>query len=162
MFTAAALLDLHQRSHRAFDQLLDHCATIPNDALARPLDGFGVPTVLEQFRHVYGAERYWLGVVRGEMLVDEDPADRADVAALRRYRDGIVETTRAWLASANDDDVSTRRAMTTWGDRVVELVPAHVVLRTQTHLFQHKGQIAAMCRLLGHPVPEGLDFPLGA
>ena len=40
------------------------------------------------------------------------------------------------------------------------LAPAHVILRTQTHVFHHMGQLAAMCRLLGHPIPQGMDFPL--
>jgi len=50
--------------------------------------------------------------------------------------------------------------MMTWGDRDVDLMPAHVVLRTQTHAFQHQGQIAAMARLLGRPILPGLDFPI--
>ncbi len=40
------------------------------------------------------------------------------------------------------------------------IFPAHVILRTQTHLFHHMGQITAMCRLLGHPIPPGIDFPV--
>jgi len=57
--------------------------------------------------------------------------------------------------------LNTRRKMATWGGKELELVPAHVILRTQTHIFQHQGQVAAMCRLLGRPIPTGLDFPLG-
>jgi len=57
-------------------------------------------------------------------------------------------------------ELNTPREMTTWGDERVLLVPAHVVLRTQTHVFQHAGQVAAMARLLGRPVPAGLDLPL--
>ena len=34
----------------------------------------------------------------------------------------------------------------------------NVLLRTQTHLFHHMGQVAAMCRLLDHPIPDGFDF----
>ena len=50
--------------------------------------------------------------------------------------------------------------MTTWGDRKMRLAPARVIVRTQTHVFQHQGQIAAMCRILGRPIPSGLDFPV--
>ena len=32
--------------------------------------------------------------------------------------------------------------------------PTWIVLHMATHGFHHKGQIAAMCRLLGHPLPD--------
>ncbi|MEE8304044.1 MAG: hypothetical protein V3S24_16600, partial [Candidatus Tectomicrobia bacterium] len=60
----------------------------------------------------------------------------------------------------SDAELNIRRTMTTWGDKEIEVVPVHVLLRTQTHIFQHQGQVAAMSRLLGRPVPAGLDFPL--
>lgn len=160
MHTTAALLDLHERTHRALGKLLDHCAEMPADTLSREVEGFGYGTILLQLHHVVGAERYWMGVLVGEMLVEERDEDRESLDAVRAFRDRVAADTRRWLEAASDDELNTRRTMTTWGDRKVDLVPAHVVLRTQTHVFQHKGQIAAMCRLLGHPVPDGLDLPL--
>ena len=160
MHTTAGLLDLHERTHRALGLLLDHCSGLEHEDLAREIDGFGYPSILLQLQHVIGAERYWVGVLRGEMLVDEDPADAASIDALRAFRSRVAADTIAYLEAASDGEINTPRTMTTWGDREVDLVPAHVVLRTQTHVFQHKGQIAAMCRLVGHPVPDGLDFPL--
>jgi len=56
--------------------------------------------------------------------------------------------------------LNAQHELTTWGDKQVQLVPARVILRTQTHLFQHQGQVAAMSRLLGRPIPPGLDFPM--
>jgi hypothetical protein len=50
--------------------------------------------------------------------------------------------------------------VTTYGGRELDVVPAHVLLRTQTHAYQHQGEIASMSRLLGQPFPAGLDFPL--
>jgi len=75
-------------------------------------------------------------------------------------RKTVCEATRAYLRDTTDSDLNAQRMMTTWGGHEKALTPAHIVLRTQTHLFQHMGQIAAMCRLLGHPIPPGLDFPL--
>lgn len=161
MYTAASLIDLHERTHRGLGKLLDHCAGLSPEALDRELEGFGYPTILEQLQHVIGAERYWIGVLHDQMLTDEDEADRASVDALRAFRERVVGETVAYLDSASDAELNTARTMTTWGDKVHDLVPAHVVLRTQTHVFQHQGQISAMCRLLGQPVPPGLDFPLG-
>jgi len=160
MYTTGALIDLHERTHRSLRALLDHCAAFDPDDLHRELDGFGYPTLALQLQHAIGAEAYWIGVLRGLMLVDEDESDRASIGALHRFRERVAADTLAYLQAVSDDDVTTPRRMVTWGGKERELVPAHVVLRTQTHVFQHQGQVAAMCRLLGRPVPAGLDFPL--
>ena len=160
MFTVAGMLDLHERTHRSLRKLLDHCAELPAEDLERALEGFGEGTILMQLQHTIGAERYWIGVLQGEMLVDEDEADRASIDALRAFRERVAKDTVDCLEAASDEELNAAREMTTWGDQQVTLVPAHVVIRTQTHVFQHQGKVAAMCRLLGHPVPPGLDFPL--
>ena len=161
MHTAAGLVDLHERVHRSFVKLLDHCAGLSDEPLRRELEGFGYPTLLRQLHHAIGAEGYWIGVLRGEMLTEEHEADRASVEALRAFRNRVVEATVSYLRQTSDVELNRCREVTTWGDKQVELVPAHVVLRTQTHIFQHQGQVGAMARLLGRPIPAGLDFPLG-
>lgn len=161
MFTAAALLDIHDRAHQSLRKLFDHCAGFSDTELARELDGFGYPSIRLQLHHVIGAEEYWVGVLRGLMLVDERPEDFASVAALVSYRERVAAETVNWLHGAVEPELNTRRKMITWGGHERELMPAHVIVRTQTHIFQHQGQVAAMCRLLGKPIPAGLDFPLG-
>ncbi len=162
MFASADLLELHRRTHLGLDGLLDHCAGLSQAALTRSIEGFGYPTLLLQLHHVLGAEQYWIGVLEGRMLVDELETDHASIAALRDFGDRVTEATRAYLRGASESELGTAREVTTWGDRRVTVVPAHVILRTQTHAFHHKGQVAAMCRLLGRPVPQGLDYPVGA
>jgi uncharacterized damage-inducible protein DinB len=168
MHTSAGLTDLHARTHQCLRKLLDHCAGFTDEELRRPLEGFGYGSVLEQFHHLVGSEAYWVGVLEGRMLVDEEgemvraeDADRSSIDVLRAFRDRTSAATAAYLGSATDAELNTRRTVTAWGGRQLDLVPAHVVLRTQTHVFQHQGQVAAMCRLLARPVPPGLDFPLG-
>ena len=161
MFASSDLLELHRRTHLGFDRLLDHCAGFSHAELTRSFEGFGDSTVLLQLHHVLGAEQYWIGVLEGKMLVDELEADFASIAALRAFRDRVTAATRAYLRDAREAELGTAREVTTWGDRRVTVVPAHVILRTQTHVFHHKGQVAAMCRLLGRPVTPGLDYPVG-
>ncbi|MCC7508294.1 MAG: DinB family protein [Planctomycetes bacterium] len=161
MFTPAALLDIHSRAHLSLSRLIDHCAGFSADELSREIAGFGYPTVRLQLHHAIGAEEYWVGVLRGLMLVDERPEDFASIEALRAYRQRVAQTTTDYLRGAAESELNTRRKMITWGGHERELVPAHIVVRTQTHIFQHQGQVAAMARLLGKPIPAGLDFPLG-
>lgn len=146
------LLDLHARCHRSLQHYLDHCRDLEID---RELEGFGYPTIREQLHHCIGAERYWVSVVRGEMDASEDEADAQD---LDGFHERVTAQTRAYLES--ETDFITPRPLVVWGGHERDLVPLRVILRTQTHLFHHMGQVAAMCRLLGKPIPEGWDFPL--
>ncbi len=160
MYTSEALADIHERTHRSLARLVAHCETLPPPAIDRELEGFGYPTVRLQLHHMIGAERYWLGVLQGRMDVDDDDAAYPTLAALSEHRERVALTTRAYIDGASAAELNTPRAMVTWGGREQVLVPARVVLRTQTHVFQHQGQVVAMCRLLGSPA-SGLDFPIG-
>jgi uncharacterized damage-inducible protein DinB len=159
--TAEDLLEIHRRTHTSLRALLEHCAGFSDADQRRSLEGFGYPTLLLQLHHVIAAERYWVGVLRGEMLSDDLEADYASLDAVRAFEARVADATVAWLRGASEAEIRTRREMTTWGDRRQQLVPALVILRTQTHAYQHQGQVTAMCRLLGRPVGPGLDFPLG-
>lgn len=160
MYTAAGLLDIHQRTHRSLGSLLDACERLPSADLLRPLEGFSYPTIAAQLHHVLGAERYWFGVLRGELLTDDDAEAHPSVDALRALRVVVAEATTTYLRAQDDAALSAPCAVRKWTGEQVEVVPAHVLLRTQTHAYQHQGEISAMVRLLGHSFPPGLDFPL--
>ena len=159
MHTSEALLDFHERAHRNLMALLAHCRELSGEKLNHELPGFGYPTVRLQLHHGIGAEKYWIGVLQGRIEVDEDDPDYPTVASLEAYRAAVFAATEAYLRAASAEELNTARAMMTWGNREKVLVPAHVVIRTQTHLYHHQGQITAMCRLLGKPC-AGLDYPI--
>ena len=159
MYTAEALLDLHERAHQNFEKLLAHCRELGGEELNRELAGFGYPTIRLQLHHEIGAEEYWIGVLKGRFDVEDDDDAYPDVDSLEAYRRQVFSTTDEYLRSASPEELNTARLMMTWGDREQRLVPAHVLMRTLTHIYHHQGQIVAMCRLLGKPA-GGLDFPL--
>lgn len=159
MYTSAALLDLHERAHRNLRALLDHCRTLDADELNRELPGFGYPTVRLQLHHMIGAQEYWLGVLNGVVEADDNDAEFPTIDTLVAWRERVAAATVAWLRAVDPVLLNTARPHQTWGGRERTFAPAHVVLRTQTHLYQHQGQVTAMCRLMGKPV-GGLDFPL--
>jgi len=160
MYTREALLDVHERAHRSFRKLIAHAGGLGPGALDRELPGFGYPTIQLQVHHVIGCEEYWLGVIRGNFRAEDDAERYPTVNELERYRDEVARTTAAYLGAASAGELNTPREMMTWQGARRLLVPAHIILRTQTHLFQHQGQVLAMCRLLEHPAPPGFDFPL--
>jgi uncharacterized damage-inducible protein DinB len=160
MYTQQALLDLHERSHRSLRKLLAHCGELDAEALDRELQGFGYPSVRLQLHHVIGAQEYWVGVLKGKFSVEENDADYPTVATLEAYRAQVARTTDEYLRGASDAELNTPREMLTWQEKRRVLVPAHVLMRTVTHIYHHQGQVMALCRLLGKPGPAGLDFPL--
>jgi uncharacterized damage-inducible protein DinB len=159
VFTAQVLREIHDRAHRNLSALLDHCRLLDAGQLDRELDGFGYPTVRLQLHHAIGAQRYWLGVLQGRIDADDDDHVFPTVAALAALRATVYAATDAYLRDATPAEVNTARPMLTLGGRTKVLTPAHVVLRTQTHLYHHQGQVTAMCRLLGKPC-QGLDYPI--
>lgn len=160
MYTTEALLDLHERAHRSFQKLLTHGEQLSTEELDRELTGFGYPTVQLQLHHMLEAETYWIGVLEGRIDVDEDPAAYATIKLLEARRKDVFETTEHHLRNTTVEELNTARTMMTWGNKEQLLKPAHVLIRTQTHIYHHQGQILAMCRILGKPGPAGLDFPL--
>jgi uncharacterized damage-inducible protein DinB len=162
VYTPEALLDVHERAQRSLARLIAHCGELAPAEIDRTLEGFGYSTVRLQLHHVIQAERYWVGVLHGRMETGEDDADFPTVASLAALRESVASATRAYLTAASAAELSTPRPMRAWsptGPKDVVLMPARVILRTQTHVYQHTGQVAAMCRLLGRPV-SGMEFPI--
>jgi uncharacterized damage-inducible protein DinB len=162
MYDPQGLLELHRRTHLGTAALLAHCASFSADELARELPGFGYPSLLEQWRHVIGAEDYWLNVLLGDWDIPDYAAACETVGELEVRRAVVAQQTAEYLAGQTAAALSTPREFATWPEaRRRELAPAFVIMRTLTHAFQHRGQIAAMCRLLERPCPSS-DFPVDA
>jgi len=160
MYTSEGLIEFHKRTHQNLQKLLEHCGQFSANELNRELDGFGYPTIRLQFHHEIAAEKYWLGVLQGRMDVDDDDPDYPTIESLEKYRQAVFLATEKYLLSASEKELNTPRPMITWRNKEKILIPAHVVIRTQTHFYHHQGQVVAMCRLLGKPIGPGMDYPI--
>ncbi len=160
MFTAANLSDIHSRAQETLRKLLAHCASLTADELNREMDAFGDPTVQLQLHHVISAERYWVGVLEGRMDVDEDQADYPTAEILETFRQQVFALGENYLKGASVEELNTPRPMITWGNKERVLYPAHVIIRTQMHIYHHMGKVGAMCRIMGKPIPPGMDYPI--
>jgi uncharacterized damage-inducible protein DinB len=159
MYTSESLLDFHERAHRNLAAVLAHCRQLTDEELNREIAGFGYPTVRLQFHHEIGAERYWIGVLQGRMDIDDDDPAYPTIESLEALREQVCSVAEGYLRSASVEELNTPRPMTTWGGKEHVLIPAQIVLRTLTHLYDHKGQIFAMCRIMGKPL-EGVNYPI--
>jgi uncharacterized damage-inducible protein DinB len=160
MFTPASLSDIHHHAHQTLQKLLEHCRELSPDELHRTIDWAGDPTVQLQLHHVITAERYWIGVLQGRMDVDEDQAEDPTVDSLEMLRKKVFTIGEEYLRGASEAELNTPRPMITWGNKERVLIPAHVVIRTQMHIYHHLGKVGAMCRFMGKPIPPGMDYPI--
>jgi uncharacterized damage-inducible protein DinB len=155
LFSRDALLRYHQFAHTGLAAMLEHVQTLPQEQFRQPLEGFGLPSVRAQLVHLLDCEYSWVLQVQGRGDTPynwEHDDDLQTPADLKAHRQWVEAQTREWLLGETDESLNAPRAVTEDG-RTHEGIPAEMLLHLMTHAYHHKGQIAAMCRLLGHPAP---------
>jgi uncharacterized damage-inducible protein DinB len=161
MHTPAGLLDIHARAHESLRRLIAFCGDLTAEELRRPLNGFGFPTVLRQLEHTIGAELYWQTVVTRGYTEEATLPPLRDLADIEAFRQQTASTTRSFLERASESELNSPRAMISDPGETRVLRPADVIMRIVTHIFNHQGQVLAMCRSLGKPNDEiDLDYPV--
>ena len=154
MFTRDGVLRFHGWTHASIRLSLEHLSTIPEADYARALPGFGFPTLREQIIHVLNCEGFWIYTLQGFRYVDRNPAECPTVAEAVVFEREISQQTHAYLSELTDQQMnSDAKLCFPDGDAAVR-TPALVVYHVLTHAFHHKGQIVAMCRVLGYPAPD--------
>ena len=161
MYDGDSLLDIHGRAHESLRRLIASCGTLTSEELNQPLSGFGFPTVLRQLEHTIGAEVYWQTVVIHGYGEEVTMPPLPDLAAIEAFREQTASRTRAYLDDATGAELNTPRLMISDPGQTRLLRPADVILRVVTHIFNHQGQVLAMCRSMGKPNETiDLDYPV--
>ena len=160
MYSSEGLLEFFRRTHFSFEKLIEHCKSLSVDEFNREIEGFGYPTVKLQLHHAIGAQKYWIGVLEGRMDVDDDPDDSFTIDDMEEYCKSVFHLAEDYLSTATTDELTTARPMMTWRNIEKVLVPAHVLIRTLTHMYHHHGQVTAMCRIMNKSVEPGMDYPI--
>ena len=161
IYTAEILLDIHSRAHESLRRLIAFCGRLTDEELRRPVPGFGMPTVHRQLEHTIGAELYWQRVVTTGYTEEATLPDLPDLPALEGFRAQTADATRSYLSEASRGELNSHREMISDPGKTRVLRPADVVLRIVTHIFNHQGQVLAMCRMMGKPNETcDLDYPI--
>lgn len=161
MYDGESLLDIHARAHESLRRLIALCGILTAEELNRQLPGFGFPTVMQQLAHTIGAEVYWQTVVTRGYSEEATMPALLDLAAIEAFREQTASVTRAYLEGASEAELNTPRVMISDPGQTRLLRPADVVMRVVTHIFNHQGQVLAMCRGMGKPNETvDLDYPI--
>jgi uncharacterized damage-inducible protein DinB len=161
MHNRNSLLDIHGRAHESLRRLITFCGTLTAAELQQPVPGFGFPTVLVQLEHTIGAEVYWQTVLARGYTEEATMPALPDLAAMEAFREQTASVTRAYLEGATEAELNTPRVMISDPGQTRVLRPADVIVRVVTHIFNHQGQVLAMCRSMGKPNETiDLDYPI--
>ena len=161
MYNAQTLQDVHRRAHESLRRLIAFCGVLSQEELIRPLPGFGLPTIMRQLEHTIGAEVYWQTVVSSGYTEEVQMPALADLFAMETFRQRTAAVTQGYLAVASEAELNSSRPMISDPGETRLLRPADVIMRVVTHIFNHQGQVLAMCRTMGRPNEEpDLDYPM--
>jgi uncharacterized damage-inducible protein DinB len=116
---------------------------------------------LQQLEHTIGAEVYWQTVVTRGYTEEASLPNLRDVADIEAFRRETARATRSYLETASELELNSTRQMIRDPGQTRLLRPADVILRVVTHIFNHQGQILAMCRTIGRPNNSvDVDYPV--
>jgi uncharacterized damage-inducible protein DinB len=155
--TTVMVRALHVHADRARERLLDAAAKLDPSALDQPFE-MGPGSLRRTLRHLWAAERFWLGVWRGE----DDPRAAAkgappapSVDELRGLFDETARGRDTLLGNAGDLAAQVVTPPGRAPSRLLDLV-LHVV----NHGFHHRAQAINMVRRLAQAgaKPLWLDF----
>jgi uncharacterized damage-inducible protein DinB len=142
---------LHLRYHGwASRKLFDAALTLSPETLSREM-GVSHKSVLETLGHILFADRIWLSRV-------VDPSIQMNSStplqqALEKDWPVIQKRWEDWADSLADADLLTPVSYKTLKGDSFQSPPWQVVLHLVNHGTYHRGQVAAMLKQLGAPLP---------
>ena len=154
LFTKAGIKTLHAWTHERLDLLFQHAATLPPELLCQEIPGFGRASVRDQLLHIVTCESGWVRGLQNLPLAKWRREDYGTAASIAQAKRQAASETLAYLDSLSEAQLNTEieSAPEEWGGPLRS--PAFILHHVLTHAFHHKGQIVAMCRILGYPAPD--------
>ena len=154
MFTLDGIRKFHHWTHLSLTLVLDHLSTMPPGDYTKEVPGFGFPTLRQQAVHIFNCERFWVHTLQGLRVKDRTTTECPGISEARLLQQETTQQTLAFLSRLTDQQLNTNTELHFPDGDIAIRTPAFILHHVLTHAFHHKGQIVAMCRLLGHPAPD--------
>lgn len=141
--------------------LFEYTQSLPVDVYTLEKPEFAYGSIRNVHAHVAQCYLWWVGRIGMSIdwdLLEPHPSSLTDVSAMReqfRKVDAMVEQA---LETFTTPDTILEFQHPRHG--VMKLTQRWLVMHPITHEFHHKGQLLAMGRMLGHPLPQELDTDL--
>jgi uncharacterized damage-inducible protein DinB len=154
MFTHEGIRLFHSWTHGCLDVLIDHLRTLPADVLSLEVPGFGHPTIRHQFVHVLSVETAWVCGLKNAPIARLSADENSTLAAIVEAKARVGTASVEYINSLTELELNTEIAVLPEDWVGPPRSPAFILLHVLTHAFHHKGQMAAMLRILRHPAPD--------
>jgi uncharacterized damage-inducible protein DinB len=140
------LTELLEYQRWATTKTLDSVAKLTNEQLHRDL-GSSFKSVFETLLHLYGADRAWLGRVKGQTPSRPNPNDYPSLEAMREAWEVVFD---GWIATvAKHENPKLEIQYTSYDGAPFSSSLEEIVKHVVNHGTYHRGQVAAMQRMLG-------------
>ena len=154
LFTKKGIQFLHREAHSCLDIIFRHAANLPFSALEQEVPGASHGSLRNQMVHVLFTEAAWVGDLQNKPVAEWRNEDFRDVSSLTDAKRRVAGGTESYLDSLTETALNAPLT-----HRPKEWVgplrsPAFILMHIVTHVFHHKGQMAMMFRMLGHPIGD--------
>ena len=154
LFNKEGIRVLHRDAHGCLDIVFGRAAMLPFSTLTRNLDGASHGSLRNQMLHVLYTEAAWVGDLQNQPVAKWRNEDFRDVKSLVEAKRRVASETVRYLDSLSEAELNRELAVKPkeWVGPLRS--PAFILLHIVTHAFHHKGQMAMMFRMLGHPIGD--------
>jgi uncharacterized damage-inducible protein DinB len=155
------LILMYDWVRRTREILFDYTDSLPNDVYTLEHPDFAYGSIRNIHAHVAGCYQFWVGAMGLQQTisyVDEPASGLPDAASMRAAFanvDVMLEEAFEKFQSL-DEPLEVVRP----GRDVLMVSQRWLVTHPITHEFHHKGQLLALGRVLGHPLPSNVDTDL--
>jgi uncharacterized damage-inducible protein DinB len=140
------LLELLDYQRWANIKTLDTSAKLSLEQLHRDL-GSSFKSVFETLVHLYGADRAWLGRLEGQSPSRPNPSDYPSLEALREAWEVVLDGWKTVIAKLENPKLEI--AYKSYDGAPFSSSLEEIVKHVVNHGTYHRGQVAAMQRMLG-------------
>ncbi len=148
-------------TRRTREELFAFTESLPNEVYTLERPDFAYGSIRNIHAHVAFAYMVWVGVIglNRDRASFELPADQIPDANAMRERFSAVDALLQEALDAFDrpDEMFEHHHRS---GQTLKLTQRWLVVRPITHEFHHKGQLLALARVIGHPLPEDMGSDL--
>jgi uncharacterized damage-inducible protein DinB len=154
VFSKEGIRFLHREAHGCLDLVFEHAAALPFSVVAQEMTGVSHGSLRNQMVHVLYTEAGWVGDLQGKPVAKWRNEDFRDVRSLAEAKRSVAGETAEYLESLAEAELNAQltRRPKEWVGPLRS--PGFILLHIVTHAFHHKGQMAMMLRMLGHPIGD--------
>lgn len=144
---------------RTREVLFEYTESLPSDVYTLERADFAYGSIRNIHAHVADCYLWWVGRVGlGRADADVEASSLPDVGAMRRMFQEVDSTVEE--AFEKFDRLDELFAFERPGHPARQLTQRWLIVHPVTHEFHHKGQLLALGRVLGHPLPPTGDTDL--